>query len=81
MRLLALPILLLLSGCATAVYHPTRTLEQQKKDIEICHEHGTLTTNFNAISALDEVFKCLEAKGYRKGKAPAGQQLPPDRSK
>ena len=72
MRLLALVCLPLLAGCAVQVWHPTRDLNQQQRDIKICHEHGILTTNYNALSALDEVFRCLEAKGYRRGRPPEG---------
>jgi len=70
MRLTALALVPLLSGCAVEVWHPTRTLREQQRDIKICHEHGLLTSNYNALHALDEVFVCLEQKGYQRGRPP-----------
>ncbi len=66
-----LPLLLLLAlaGCATQVYHPTRTRAEQERDIRICSDHGKLVEPIEPIAALNVAYECLEKKGYKRGKA------------
>jgi hypothetical protein len=65
---LAVAFIPLLAGCATQVYHPTRTLAEQKRDIDICSEHAKLVEPMEPIAALKVAYECLEQKGYRRGK-------------
>lgn len=66
--LLLLP---LLGACATQVWHPTRTQEEQRRDIAICTEHGELTEPIEPVAALNVAYECLEQKGYRRGRRPS----------
>jgi hypothetical protein len=61
----------LLGACATQVWHPTRTQAEQKRDIRICTDHGTLTEPLEPVAALEVAYECLEQKGYQRGKRPA----------
>jgi hypothetical protein len=62
-------LLLALTGCATQVYHPTRTRAEQERDIRICSEHGKLAEPMEPVAALNVAYQCLEKKGYRRGRA------------
>lgn len=62
---------LALAGCATQVYHPTRTRAEQERDIRICSEHGKLAEPVEPIAALNVAYECLEKKGYKRGKRPS----------
>ena len=61
---------MLLAGCATQVWHPTRTQEEQQRDIAICSEHGKLSEPIEPVAALNVTYQCLEQKGYRRGARP-----------
>jgi hypothetical protein len=67
-----LAAVLLLGGCAAQVYHPTKSRAQSERDIKTCSDHGKLASPYEPISALNIAYECLEAKGYRRGKAAAG---------
>lgn len=67
----SLVLLLLLAGCATQVYHPTRTRAEQERDIKICSEHAKLVEPMEPIAALNVAYECLAKKGYKRGKAHA----------
>ena len=62
---------LALGGCATQVYHPTRTRAEQERDIQICSEHAKLTEPLEPIAALSVAYECLEKKGYKRGRMKA----------
>jgi hypothetical protein len=62
-------LLLALAGCATQVYHPTRTRAEQERDIRLCSEHAKLAEPMEPIAALNVAYECLEKKGYKRGKA------------
>jgi hypothetical protein len=76
MRLFLLPMLALTVGCATEVYHPTRSEAEQKKDIELCQEHGDLSEPYEPLRARYVAMECLKAKGYKKGRPPAQPSVP-----
>jgi hypothetical protein len=59
---------LALGGCAVQVHHPTRSAEEQRRDIEICKQHGVLVEPMEPIAARNVAYKCLEKKGYIIGK-------------
>ena len=61
--------LLVLTGCATQVYHPTRTRAEQERDIKLCSEHAKLAEPMEPVAALNVAYECLEKKGYKRGKA------------
>lgn len=61
----------LLSGCATQVWHPTRTQAEQRRDIRICSDHGKLSAPVEPVAALNIAYECLEQKGYQRGPRPA----------
>jgi hypothetical protein len=65
---LCLALIPLLAGCAAQVYHPTRTLAEQKRDIAICTEHAELSEPLEPLAALHVAYECLEQKGYKRGK-------------
>lgn len=58
-----LPVLLL-AGCAVQVYSQDKSLEQTRKDIKICTDHGNLVAYFDRVKALNAAYDCLERKGY-----------------
>ncbi len=62
-------VLVALTGCATQVYHPTRTRAEQERDVRLCTEHGKLAEPMEPIAALNVAYECLEKKGYKRGKA------------
>lgn len=66
-----LGLLSLASGCATEVYHETKTREQTQKDIKTCKEHGILMAPYDPIAALLRAYECLEQKGYKRGRMKA----------
>jgi hypothetical protein len=66
MKFLLLPMLGLLAGCAAEVYQEGKTQEQTKRDIFLCHDHGTLMAPYNPVVALEIVYDCLEKKGYKR---------------
>jgi hypothetical protein len=66
---LSLLLLLVLAGCATQVYHPTRTRAEQEREIRICSEHAKLAEPMEPVAALKVAYECLEKKGYKRGKA------------
>ncbi len=59
------------AGCATQVWHPTRTAAEQRRDIETCTDHGKLSEPLEPVAALAIAYECLEQKGYRRGRRPA----------
>ena len=70
-KLCCLAVATLLGGCATQVWHPTRTAAEQRRDVETCTEHGKLSEPMEPVAALTVAYECLEQKGYRRGKRPA----------
>ncbi len=66
---LYLALIPVLAGCATQVYHPTRTRAEQERDIRICSEHAKLAEPMEPIAALAVAYECLEKKGYKRGKS------------
>jgi hypothetical protein len=70
-RACVLLLLPLLGACATQVWHPTRTQAEQRRDIEICSDHGKLTAPMEPVAALNVADEFLEQKGYRRGPRPA----------
>jgi hypothetical protein len=68
-KLSCLPMLALLAGCATQVYHPTRNRAEQARDVKLCTDHGTLSAPYEPIAALNNAYECLEKKGYKRGRS------------
>jgi hypothetical protein len=64
MRSLFLVLPLLATGCATKVYHPVKTAEQQQADIQFCSDEANRIYWMDALAALYEAYDCLEARGY-----------------
>jgi hypothetical protein len=58
--------LLLLAGCAAQVTHPTKSLAEQKADIDFCTREANRKYWMDPIAALLHAYDCLEAKGYQK---------------
>jgi hypothetical protein len=57
---------LLLGGCTAAVTHPTKTLAEQRVDIDFCTAEANHKYWMDPIAALLHAYDCLEAKGYRR---------------
>ena len=70
-----LPILVLLSGCATTVYHPEKTQLEIKADVDFCSTHANRKYWMDALAALYEAYDCLEAKGYSRTANALGPQV------
>ena len=70
-RCCLLALLPLLAGCATQVWHPSKTAAEQRRDVQLCTDHGTLSQPLEPVAALNIAYDCLEQKGYRRGKRPA----------
>ncbi len=66
MRLLICALPLLAAGCATRVYNPQKTAEQQQADIKICSAEANRKFWMDSIAALYSAYDCLEAKGYKR---------------
>jgi hypothetical protein len=59
----------LLTGCATAVYHPQKTELEMQADVNLCTTAANNKFWMDPIAALLNAYDCLEAKGYsRKNK-------------
>ncbi len=69
-KISALILVPLLAGCATQVWHPTRTAAEQRRDIKACTDHGTLSEPLEPVAALNIAYECLDQKGYRRGQRP-----------
>jgi hypothetical protein len=73
-RKLAPFLLLSLSACATAVYHPQKSEAEMQADVSLCTTAANDKYWMDPIAALLNAYDCLEAKGYsRKNKAFARQ--------
>lgn len=70
MKACAILLTPLLAGCATQVWHPTRTQAEQRRDIEICSDHAKLSDALEPVSTLQIAYDCLEQKGYKRGRRP-----------
>lgn len=57
-------MLLILSGCTTAVYHPTKSEPEMQADVSSCTDHANRKYWMDAVAALYEAYDCLDAKGY-----------------
>ena len=75
MRLLLLAPLLLAPGCATKVYNPAKTAEQQVADIQYCSDQANRRFWMDSIAALYNAYDCLEAKGYTREQPGMGAEL------
>jgi hypothetical protein len=64
MRLLLLALPLIVGGCATKVYNPSKTAAQQQADIRYCSDEANRRFWMDSIAALYNAYDCLEAKGY-----------------
>ncbi len=66
MKLAIAALPLLLSACATAVSHPTRSQEQMRVDIARCTDEAERRHPLDAVAALYTAYDCLEAMGYQR---------------
>jgi hypothetical protein len=57
---------LLLAACAAQVTHPTKSLAEQRADIDFCTREANHKFWMDPIAALYHAYDCLEAKGYQK---------------
>lgn len=64
-----LALLFLPAACVVQVSHPTRTRAEQERDIKICDDQGYYSSPNDALLAMQITYDCLEAKGYKRGKA------------
>ena len=69
MRFLLLPLTLLASGCATAVYNPEKNAQETQADIDACKREANDRYYWDRMAALKHANECLAAKGYRKSGA------------
>lgn len=54
---------LLVSGCATGVYHPTKPAALMQADINLCTEEATLSESVR-VALMEDIVACLKGKGY-----------------
>jgi hypothetical protein len=73
LALLALPVLI--GACTAQVTHPTKTLAEQKADIDFCTKWANHKYRIDPVAALLNAYDCLEAKGYEKGNKRLKQQV------
>ena len=71
----SLPILALLAGCATEVYHPGKTQLEMKADVDLCSDEASRKHWLDPLLALYEAYDCLEAKGYSRTENPLARQV------
>ncbi|MGZ8998275.1 MAG: hypothetical protein ACXW2T_05390 [Allosphingosinicella sp.] len=69
MKLLLSLLLVLLSGCAAHVSHPTKSEPEMRADIQLCTRQANHKYWMDPIAALYNAYDCLEAKGYQRDKA------------
>jgi hypothetical protein len=65
----------MLAGCAAKVSHPTKSVAEQQVDIDACTDWANRKYWMDPIAALYNAYDCLEAKGYKKGKAGLEEQV------
>ncbi len=75
MKFLALGALLLVSACATAVSHPTKTTAEMQTDIKLCSDEANRKFWMDSIAALYNAYDCLEGKGYKREEPALGAGL------
>jgi hypothetical protein len=68
LRLGWIPLLAMLTGCVVQVTHPSRTREEQARDIVICDDQGYYASPHDPLLAYQLATDCLEAKGYTRRK-------------
>lgn len=61
-------LLVLLSGCAAQVSHPTKSEPEMRADIQLCTRQANHKYWMDPIAALYHAYDCLEAKGYQRDK-------------
>jgi hypothetical protein len=74
-RVATLIFLSLLSGCATAVYHPHKTDVEMHADVNLCTTAANKKYWMDPIAALINAYDCLEAKGYSRKNEKLGRQV------
>ena len=68
---------LILGGCATGVYHPTKPASAMQADIDQCTEASTFSDTVR-VAVMEDVVACLKTKGYvNKGSLPAAERPRP----
>jgi hypothetical protein len=72
MKMSLLPLLVFMSGCATAVYNPEKGREEAQADIDACKEEANRRYYWDRVAALNLANECLEGKGYRRSPAGSG---------
>ena len=62
---------LIVGGCATGVYHPTKPAALMQADIDLCTEQARLSEAI-PVATMEGVIACLKGMGYvKKGSLPA----------
>jgi hypothetical protein len=69
MKPLSLLALALLAACAAQVSHPTKSTAEMQADIDQCTDWANRKYWMDPVAALLNAYDCLEAKGYKRGKA------------
>ena len=65
----------LLSGCATEVTHPTKSVAEMQADIDLCTGEAERKYWMDPVAALYNSYDCLEAKGYQRDRKDFASQV------
>lgn len=65
-RFLPLALLVPLAACTASVYHPTKSREEMRADVNGCTDEANRRYWMDPVAALYNAYDCLEARGYRR---------------
>jgi hypothetical protein len=68
-----LGMMVLLSGCTTAVSHAGKSPPEMRFDIRRCTAHGKALAPHDPIRALELAYRCLDELGYQRRTATAAR--------
>ena len=66
MKLKALLLMAVLTGCTAKVTHPTKSVSEMQVDIDQCTDRASSKYWMDPVAALYHAYDCLEAKGYQR---------------
>ncbi|MFN3944157.1 MAG: hypothetical protein ACK4K7_04420 [Allosphingosinicella sp.] len=72
MRIAAPLLPLALAACATAVYHPEKSEEEMRADIDRCSAEAKAVWQPDPLVTYENAHRCLEALGYRRDRPGLG---------
>jgi outer membrane biogenesis lipoprotein LolB len=75
MKTLLPALSLILAACTAQVTHPTKTIAEQKVDIDYCTQWANHKYWLDPVAALLNAYDCLEARGYKRTNQAVAQKV------